>query len=231
MTPSFSHLLSSVVLVCSASGLFAATPLPVWNGQPGSTRQGYEFTSGDTTPDASPLINSFGSVSAVVTTGSFSDGWQDPGEPIDLSGANVDGAWDLGVAGTISASVPVIPSSPAPGFYYRVDFHVNVVAYRGITSLPSFTNSGFTAMGLTMTTGTVAVDPLFPGASWDYRSWTGYFDTVSPAAVQFGVAAPANNSSVVDSFEVFTRYTLIPEPGSCTLIGIGLLLGSRRRRP
>ena len=221
----------SLILAAASPLLVAATPLPGWYGQPGTTRQGFgEFNSASQTPAADVLENPFGTAAAQITLGSFADGWQDPGDPIDLSGVNADGAWDLGVSGRFSVSAPVVPAAPAPGQFYRVDFQVYAVGYSGITALPNFSITGVTPAGLNMTTAVVAADPMFPGASWNSRTWTGYFDTVSPGAFTFNIAAPASNTSVVDTVEVFTRLTLVPEPGTpaLALLAWGWLM--RRRR-
>lgn len=223
---------ASLSFLAISTVLTAATPLPLWYGQPNTTRQGYAFSSAALSPAASPLENPYGAVTSQVTLGNFSDGWQDPNDPIDLSGVDPDGTWDLGLSGNISVSVPAVSGPAASGYVYRIDFEVYAVGYRGITALPSFSTTGFTPVGLTMTQSTVAPDPLFPGASWDSRRWTGYFDTTSGSPVTFTVSAPANNTSVIDTLEVFTRFTLIPEPAVSLLFfgpAIGLLL--RRHRP
>lgn len=224
-------LLTAALSIASALSLQAATTLPLWYGQPGTTRQGYTFGTASTTPAASPLENAYGAVSSQITPGAFSDGWQNPLEPVDLSGVNADGSWDLGMAGKFTVTIPLAPSAPAPGFHYRVDFQVCAVGYLGITSLPNFSLTGVTPSGLSMTQALVGVDPIFPGASWTSRTWTGFFDTTSSSPLQFNITAPANNTSVIDTVEVFTRYTLIPEPDAPLLMllaGLWLVRGRSR---
>lgn len=221
---------TALVLLALADFSRAATPLPLWYGQPGTTRQGYLYTGGSLTPAANPLENAYGTVSSQITLGSFSDGWQDPNDPIDLTGVDADGAWDLGRSGKIAIAAPAAPSDAAPGFYYRVDFQVYAVGYRGISALPSFSMDSIVPQNLSMSSATVANDPLFPGASWDSRTWTGEFYTTSAAPVVFNITAPANNTSVVDTVEVFTRFTLIPEPGTALLAGLSAVFCFLRRK-
>ena len=223
-------LLFAAVLLATGALLKAATTSPVWYGPPGTTRQGYTFGTSSQTPAADPLENAYGTVSSQITLGAFSDGWQDPSDPVDLSGLNSDGSWDLGLSGKFVVSAPYVPAAAPPGQFYRVDFHVFAVGYRGITALPNFTLTGVTPAGVTMTQAMVAADPLFPGATWESRTWTGSFDTISATPVSFIITAPNNNTSVVDTVEVFTRFTLIPEPGAAALTLLASICFVRRRR-
>lgn len=211
--------------------LSAATPLPPWYGQPNSTRQGYYFDTNSQSPAANVLENPHGTPGATIVLGNFSDGYQDPGNSIDLNGVNNDGAWDLGISGTITVQLNGAPAPPPPGSYYRFYFEVYVVSYQGITALPLFEAVGLTPVDPVRQQSLVAPDPLFPSATWEGITWTGYFDNVLTNDLTFRIKAPSNNTSVVDSLEVFTHYTLVPEP-SATLFVLGATIGwaSRRRR-
>jgi hypothetical protein len=217
-----------------AAGAFsivrAATPLPVWYGEPNTTRQGYEFTNNSITPSATILENSYGLPITTITLGGFADGWQDPANPIELSGVLANGAWDLGTAGAITAQCRVAANAPLPGSYYRIDFMVYAVAYRGITALPLFDSLGLTGRDLVLTQTTVAEDPIFPGATWEGRTWTGYFDHVTTNIVGFAIKSPANNTSVIDTYEIFTKATLVPEPSAILLWFMPVAAWSLRRR-
>lgn len=208
----------------------AATPLPSWYGEANTTRQGYTFGTGSLNPAPDILENPYGTPSATVVLGTFSDGWQDPVAPYDLAGVNDDGAWDLGKAGSISVTCPIAPLAAAPGTTYRVDFEVYSVAYFGITALPLFDSLGLTTNDLIYTQTTVANDPQFPGASWQGLKWTGYFTNQTSNTISFLIKAPANNTAVVDTFEVFTRMTLIPEPSAFLLVLAPAAAWSARRR-
>jgi len=212
--------LLAVVTIFAGGGIEivgAATPLPAWYGQANTTREGYEFTNASLTPAATLLENANGTPAAVVSLGSFADGWQDPANPVQLSGVAQNGAWDLGTAGAITVQCAVAANPPVAGTFYRIDFEVYVVAYKGITALPSLNTLGLAANDLTLTQTTVAVDPVFPGATWEGLKWTGYFDNVSTNTVSFAAQSPTNNTSIVDTYEVFTRATLVPEPSTILL--------------
>jgi hypothetical protein len=223
---------SAVAFILAAYGFsaaIAATPIPTWYGEPDTTRQGYEFTDGSFSPVPEVLENPYGTPVASVTLGGFSDGWQDPDSEFDLTGVLEDGAWDLGTAGAITVILKVAEDPPEPGSFYRIQFQIYVVAYLGITALPSLDTLGLAAEDLTLSQSLVAPDPLFPGATWQGRTWTGYFDSVTTNQIGFAVKAPANNTSVVDTFEVFTQVTLIPEPSAALMILASFLAWSLRR--
>ena len=213
MKPTPSCLLAAAVAVAVvaafAAGMSdvarAATPIPAWEGEPNTTRQGYAFTSGSLTPAAEILRNPYQTPAATVTLGTFNDGWQNPQIPWANCGVLRDGAWDIGKAGTIAVTCKVAATLPATG--YRIDFVVYAVAYRGLTAMPSFECPGLTASNLTLTQAKVATDPKFPSASWEGLKWTGYFDNVTTNTVSFVIKSPANNMSVIDTYEVFTKVT------------------------
>jgi len=223
------HLIA-LIAACSVGALSAATPLPSWDGDPGSTRQGYLFNTGSLAPTANFLANSYGVPSASITLGSFNTGWQDPLGQFTNPGADGDGAWDLGIAGFIDVQVPVAPAPADPGTHYRVDFQVWAVAYQGITALPAFSAVGLSAEDLASNQHLVAIDPEFPGASWQGITWTGYFDDVTTDHITFRIQAPSNNISVIDTYEVFTLTTLVPEPSASLLLIAAASLGLRSRR-
>lgn len=225
------HLRSLVALlsVCGFSAATAATPLPLWYGDDGTTRQGYLFTSGVVNPTPEILESPYGMPTATVAVGGFSDGWQDPASEFDLTGVLEDGAWDLGIAGTITVMLEAAQDPPPPGTFYRIDFQVYAVSYLGITALPTLDTLGLTAGDLTITQSFVAVDPLFPGASWQGLTWTGFYDNMDTNLISFAVKAPFNNTSVVDTYEVFTRVTLVPEPSSALMFMASLMAWTLRR--
>lgn len=222
----------AAILAAGGAGLLsAATPLPSWNGDPGSTRQGYLFNTGSLSPTANILSNSYGVPVANVTLGNFTSGWQDPAGQYTNPGADGDGAWDLGVSGFIDINVPIATAPAAPGSYYQVDFQVWVVAYKGITALPLFETIGLSAEDLASSEVLVAPDPEFPGATWQGLTWTGYFDNLTQDDVTIRIKAPSNNISVIDTVEVFTLTTLVPEPSSILLLlPAAVAVALRRRR-
>ena len=210
----------------------AATPLPVWYGESNTTRQGYEFTTASLTPAATILGNTYGTPMTTIILGFGSDGWQNPAIPEQMSGVMANGAWDLGAAGSITVECQVAANPPPPGAYYHIDFEIYVVAYRDIMPLPTFDSLGLTPHDLTFTQTTVAQDPVYSSASWEGLMWTGSFDQVTTNNIGFAVRPPVNNTSIIDTLEVFTRVTLIPEPSSIVLVILPVVCWSlRRRRP
>jgi hypothetical protein len=212
----------------------AATPLPPWYPGPDTTRQGYIFDVDTLTPTANTLDNAQGQPLTTITLGQFNAGYQQPGLPpavIDLNGIDNDGAWDIGIAGTILSQITFAPAAPVPGTYYRVDFQVYTVAYGSPYGPLEFDGQGLTAVDSAMSSIPVANDPLFPGGVWNGQTFTGYFDNVTTNTLIFGVKATSNNTANIDTYEVITRYTLVPEPSAAVmLLGSVLLLASRRRR-
>jgi hypothetical protein len=208
----------------------AATPLPAWYGESDTTRQGYLFTTSSMSPTADILENPYQPPQATVTLGGFADGWQDPANPLELSGVLADGAWDLGMGGTITVSCQVAANPPEAGMFYRVDFEVYAVAYDGITALPVLGTAGLLPKGLVLTQTTVAADPMFPGATWEGLQWTGYFEDLTIDTLAFTLEAPADNTSVVDTLEVFTKVTIVPEPSVAALLVVPALGWVLRRR-
>lgn len=226
-----------LISVVTASMATAATPLPTWVADPTTTRQGYEFNTGSLTPMANTLDNTNGVPMTTITLGVGSDGWQKPGnlpKPAvnATNGVTYDGAYDLGILGTIVSDIAFAPTAASPGTYYRVYFQLYTVDYEGITKVPDFFPNNLTVMDLAMTKVFVANDPRIGFATWQGLTWTGYFDNVTSNNLAFGIIAPNNNTSIIDTYEVFTRYEVIPET-STNLLALGstlLLMAYRRRR-
>lgn len=222
------------ILLASAGGLLsatAATPVPAWYGGANSTYQAFLFSSDDLTPDANTLENPYGSPVSTVTLGEFTTGWQSPLVPNKQHGAIPDGAWDLGVAGGITVQMNAA-QDPAPlGSFYRTYFQIYTVAYEasGFVELPTFEAVGLSAVDLVRTQSLVLNKP--PGASYQSILWTGYIDNMTDNSLTFRLNGSASTLSVIDSFEVFTQYQVIPEPSaSFLLIAPALAWTIRRRR-
>jgi len=209
----------------------AAIAAPSWAGDPGSTGQEFLFTSTADPAPANVDDNPFGSPTADISFGAGASGWQDPADGIfALSGANSDGAWDVGVGGGVGTTIAIAAAPPGPGTFYQVEFVVTVVAYDDLPVLPEFSVPGGTVLGLAMSEQVIANDPIIPGATWTARTWTGTVDGVNGDTVEFVAAAPPGGLSVIDDFEVFTRFVVVPEPTSALLVLVGGALGLCRRR-
>jgi hypothetical protein len=231
----FSLLTLLPLVVWALGGLSpAATVIPIWAGDPGTTQQEYQFDTNSLSPMANALANPFGTPAGTVSiTDFFASGWQDPSSASALSGVASDGAWDVGREGTFTVDVPFSPGAPPAGSYYRVDFHVHVVAYQlaGISAVPDLVDGGMTVHDPSFDQITIAPDPEFAAAKWEGLTWAGYFDGVTdPSPISFQIKAPASTLSVLDTVEVFTRYSLIPEPSVPLLVMAGVaILGVTRR--
>lgn len=205
-------MLMAAVVCLAVNPAKGATPIPSWFGEPGTYRVGYQFPTGSTSPSPEIISEPALMPTVSIALGGFSSGWQDSSDPLALSGVDEDGAWDLGTAGILSILSKIATSPPDPGAFYQVEFQVFVVAYRGITSLPLFSTPGNTPEGLGFSQFTVAPDPKFFGATWEGMVWTGLIDNITGNEVPFAITAPTNNLSVVDTVEIFTKVTLVPEP-------------------
>lgn len=227
------HLSIILLSALAAGAAWAATPLPSWYPGPNTTRQGYNFTNANLTPTPDILDNNYGTPSANVNLGVFSSGWQDPASSFAISGvAPPDGAWDLGTAGSFTVVCNFAGTPLLPGETFSVDFLVYSVAYYGITALPNLDLAplGLSNSDVTYTQSLVAPDPNFPFANWQGQTWTGTSKNVTSNQLSFRIAAP-DNLSVIDTVEVFTRFTIVPEPSTWLMLGsaaAGLLC--RRRR-
>ncbi len=222
---------TAALLIAGGGGALHATlSPPSWYGEPGTTRQEFYFDTDSQSASANVLENPCGDSIVTVTLGPYSTGWQDPDNEFDFNRSGGDGAWDLGMGGYLSVDVPFAASPAGGGDWYRVDFHVEAVAYDAgaFAVLPGFHGEGHTARDLAVSK--VLVEDVPPLASWEGLTWTGYYDHVTSNEVGFRVQAPANNVSVVDNLEVFTRFTIVPEPSSATLLVVILTMGAAQQR-
>lgn len=232
-----------IIAVAYPISLQAATPIPSWDGDPGATRAGYDFSTDSTTPAPVTLDNDYGTPSAEVVEGDFSDSWQNPVNPLDLHGVNDDGAWDIGQyqaddgfgnpAGYIDVSVPIALGVPPGGSSYSVEVVVYAVAYNafGLYLEPDLEIEGGTVSGLTTNNEFIANEEGL--GQWRGVTWTATVDDVLSDEVSFRFVSSTSGLAVIDEVEIFTRRVeTIPEPTSSLLILSTLamaLLGNRRR--
>lgn len=233
--------LSVLITLAPLSGFSAAT-LPAWYNAADATHThlAHLFTTDDLTPAPDSNINSNGTPVTTVNLGGFNDGWQEP-NTIDQSGADIDpgtpgrqtdGAWDLGVAGSIQSEINIAPSAPLSGMFYEVKFQVYAIALDSLQRLPELEVVGHTAGDLTRSE--VAVDgPTTLSGYWKGITWTGTLQNVNTDQLTFSFNVPTDvdSTSIIDSYEIFTSYTVVPEPStSMMLLGSALVLVSRRKR-
>lgn len=213
----------------------AATPLPTWYGEPGSTRQGFRFSTSSLTPVPEVSENPFGTAVSQVVLGGFAAGYQSSTDEFATSGVDKDGAWDLGVAGSFSLACRIASSAPAPGETYRVDFLIYAVYYLDSPMIqpPVLDTLGLAAQDLAVVSETVGHDGFRPYIG---RTWTGYFSEVSTDGISVAARVPTVTSgikptTVLDTFEVFTRVTVVPEPAVPLLAAFAsMVLLARRKR-
>ena len=204
-----------------------ASVVPSWAGEPGATHYTYNFSTSDSTPAPDIAQSAFGAPVLTVNTGIASSGWQNPAEEFTSPGVDGDGAWDLGNGGVISFSLPVAAAAASLGTTYRIDFVVYAVSFIVPNSLPTLSAVGLAPQDQVISNATVKDAP--PLSRWDSRTWTGYYQGVTSNSVTFNITAPTNGSTI-DTFEVYTRLTVVPEPSSALLAMLAGAAGCLRRR-
>src|SRR4051812_10512653 len=86
---------------------------PCWRGQPGTTFQDWDFRTGANPASPDLITNSYGSSSAIVAPGAFSDGYFS-----NIQNSTNVGFWDLGQSGNIQVSIPNRPGAPSASYKY-----------------------------------------------------------------------------------------------------------------
>jgi hypothetical protein len=192
---------------------------PTWYGDPNTTYQSYTFSTNSTTPAPETVNNPYGAPDMLITVVPFigvGTGYQDPNE---FSVTRVDGAWDLGPDGSIAVDVPIGPAvGIGPG--YILDYFISVVYEGGLYSVP---DTFFTPVSIANTT----VNPTFEQDGiyrWHLLTAEGTISEVPTNLLQVLFDATGSNGSIVDTVEIHTRYTIIPEAGFYSLgLGLGTL--------
>lgn len=196
------------LVVISSAGLRADQP--TWAGEAGTTWQAYQFTTDSTQPVPEMLDNEYGAPTAAVTvTSPFGTGWQDPAVAFSTPGVDADGAWDIGPAGSIAISLPMAPPNDDPGLFYRVDFHVYVIAYEIPVALPVISAPGLVLEGVASSSVVVKQETI---GRYKGLTWTAAADILSGNTATILLTATAAGA-VVDSVTIHTRYTRMGEPG------------------
>lgn len=229
-------LFTLAALIGSSTASFAAVTLPSWYGGPNTTSQLFMFTSDDLTPAPETSSNPYGTASGVVELGFFGNGWENPAAPISNAGHDDDGAWDVGPGfngspdGFLSFSVPVAPGGLGPGETYRIDIMVYAVAYQDLQKIPVISILGLGSGDIVLENqGTLSTQA--PAGSWQYRTWTGTLEDFTGGSIQVTLAPPTGQISVLDRVEIYTQFTIVPEPSVPLLVLLpGLAWCIRRRR-
>lgn len=222
-----SSLIRILPVICCIGHAMGAAVVPSWAGEAGTTHHTYTFSTDDATPEAGIAQSTFGTPDLMVTLGLASSGWQNPGEEFTSPGVNDDGAWDLGNQGYMEISLPVAAAAAAVGTHYRIDFVVFVTGMVTPTAMPSLSAVGLNPQDLVILNETGPMDGML--SHWDNRTWTGYYDSVTADSISLRISAPSTGS-VIDTFEVYTRLTVVPEPSSALLAMFAGVAGCLRRR-
>lgn len=203
-----------------------AAVVPIWANQPNSTHHLYHFSSASTTQTPDLLTSPFGTSSISIHPGTGSAGWQDPAGEFTSPGINDDGAWDLANSGYIDITLPIAAGAASPGTEYRIDFVIYVTGLAGIVSLPALDDLGLSEHDLVVQNSTGPTDGL---GRWDSRTWTGYYDGINSNSITLRIQAPPGGS-VIDTLEIYTNLTVVPEPSAALLTVAAGLAGCLRRR-
>lgn len=224
----FTALLAGLVPVATAN-----PPPPEWAGEDDTTSQRYIFTTDNPMAMAEEFDNEYGNPALQVTVDSetapgFGSGWQDPDDD-GVTREDSGGAWELGPNGDITVSVP-FADELSEGFSYDVDFFVNIVYATGFYGPPS---PGIESH--TPDSETVSVQPGFDTAgpvSWDLMVWEGTLTDVQTNTLSFVADSTGEFGSLVDTYEVYTDFTLVPEPATYAAIfgGVAFLAVAAGRR-
>jgi hypothetical protein len=157
-------------------------------------------------------------ISAVPFLG-VGTGYQDPLEPTEIH--RVDGAWDLGPDGSISLDIPVAPT-PGPGESYIVDVFVAVVyePTLGIFNVPDII---YTPASIASTSENPIFEPDGDFFFWGLKTSETTIGNVPTELISVLIDATGASGSLIDTVEVHTRYTLVPEPSVYALVfGFGV---------
>ena len=213
-------------------------PEPDWSNQDGlMTFQQFNFLTDAVSgvPDASS--NAFGQAEFSVTVipeGAFGEGWQDP-DGDGLARDNNGGTWDVGPEGSILVSVPIgeiTNGGSFPGF--NVEFLVNVIGLQGdpFAALPVLSFPGQADVSESQVSEGI-VEAAGIAGNWTYRSWSGgAVQGVQQETLNFLISSVPDPTSLIDSIEIYTNATVIPEPRVYALffgLAVGFLVVARRR--
>lgn len=223
----------AAVIGVSSAPLFGAVTLPTWFGEANTTSQIFRFTSDDLTPAPETSSNPYGSASGVVDVGQFGNGWENPADvPISNPGHDVDGSWDFGMGsdGSLTFSIPVAPADAGIGQSYRIDLMIYAHVFVSLTEVPLPSVLGLASGDIELENQGVLSTFGQTGATWQYRTWTATIEDYTSGAITMALTAPSGDVSAVDRVEIYTRYTLVPEPTVPMLAVIPLAAWCLRRR-
>jgi hypothetical protein len=215
--------LSIVLLALCGGSAQAVTLSPSWEGGPMTSYSSYTFTTSSRTAPPEAFSNPHGVSTLLVEDEQFfGTGWQDPNGDFQLTRVPGEGAWDLGMSGKMSITIPIAP----PGDFSpkELEVFVNLIWYLGPVNTPNFAIGNHTPSNQSFESELVQSDGA---GSWRRTVWQASFEAIESDSITLVLQAPSNGS-VIDAVTV---HTMIPEPSSAVFaIASGLAFFFRRRR-
>ena len=194
---------------------------PVWRGQTNTTYQTWGFpNSSSVNVPATSANNIYGSPLANITVGAFGSGYL-----TSLPGlGSQTNYWDLGGAGgSIALSIPHLA-----GLSTTISLQITYFS-QGLSGPPSISITNSFGSATLQSSSTTLAESLSPTpGSWLTLSTT-YL--LAPAAdiTDYYWLISGGNGSVVESIVVDTR-TVVPEPTTLSLLGLGVAALAFRRK-
>lgn len=219
-------------ITAESGGAIIVSPVLPWElGDPNTTYQQYTFSTDSQNPDPEQIINPFGDPSMDIVFVPFigvGTGWQDP-DPDVFSINREDGAWDLGPEGFITVDIPFGLPLPSPAHFYQVEVFIGVV-YDDFYGLPALSLSPSASITQTLDSSWELESGFF---KWGLITASATIESVFAEHFSISIISTGDFGSLIDTVEIHTRYTLIPEPRVYALLTglvvLGVVLFSRRR--
>ncbi|WP_367871458.1 hypothetical protein [Luteolibacter sp. Populi] len=122
------------------------------------------------------------------------------------------------------------PGGLGPGQTYRIDLMVYAVVFRAAQVVPALQVLGVGPGDIHLDNQGV-LSTLSGGGTWEYRTWSTTIQDATNSSISMTLAPPGTGVSVIDRVEIYTRYTVVPEPSVPLLVLLpGLAWCLRRRR-
>jgi len=198
----WASVVACTVLTAVSGTAQTALEAPPWESTVSHT---YKFPTDSITPEADESQNPFGTPTARINLGPYSDGWQSPDPTLPIpqtSGKPGSGAWDLGSSGEIVISVPIGDRALAEDFIaYRVRLSVTVTAYGKMVAMPGLEVPHHALNCLNYETKHAFDDALL--GSWSNCVWNATLSGVMTNEITLVITADPQWGSIIDEVEIF----------------------------